>query len=332
MRLWLEMELTDLRHFQNVARAGSFGRGAAASHVTAPAVSKSIRKLEAELGVRLFTRTTRRVALTAEGRVLLERCTRVFSELDGIGATLAGRGSAIEGELRVGAMEVLSISLLPRALGALMKAHTGLFPSCHELAPLALASALREGRLDVGLTIGGGAEPGLVSHELGRSPGVLVCGRSHPLRRARRVRARDLAEHPSVVPRFLGLEHLPPIDQFPDAEWPRRIGASIELLQMGIALVETGAVLGYFPEISVRAQLAKGTLIALSGLPTRAPFVLRALTPAGAPPRPAVSALLDALRTEMATERAQKKPRALRLADAVEGDPDASRRKGFVKR
>jgi DNA-binding transcriptional LysR family regulator len=304
------MELTDLRHFQNVARAGSFGRGAKASHVTAPAVSKSVRKLEEELGVRLFARTTRRVALTPEGRSLLERCTRVFAELDDLSATLAGRQGVIEGELRIGAMEVLSIALLPRALGVLMKAHPRLFPSCHELAPLAIAQAVREGRLDVGLTIGGGSEPGLTSHELGRSPGVLVCGRAHPLHGCRRVRARDLAVHASVVPRFLGLEHLPPIDQFPDTEWPRRVGASIELLQMGIALVETGAALGYFPEISVRASLATGALFALGGLPPRAPFVLRALTPVGAPSRHAVSALLDALRAELrqaSRSRAQKK-------------------------
>ncbi len=299
------MELTDLRHFRNVARAGSFSRGAAASHVTAPAVSKSIRKLEDELGVKLFARTTRHVALTAEGRTLLDRCTRVFHELDDVASALTGHAASLDGELRIGAMEVLSIALLPRALGTLMKAHPALVPVSHELAPFPMAAALREGRIDVGLTIGGGAEPGLSAHELGRSNGVLVCGRSHPLRRVGRVRARDLAEHASVVPRFLGMEQLPPIDQFPDAEWPRRIGATIELLQMGIALVETGAVLGYFPEISVHSQLASGRLFALSGLPARVPFVLRALLPAGAPMRPAVSALLDALRHEVraASER-----------------------------
>jgi len=112
------------------------------------------------------------------------------------------------------------------------------------------------------------------------------------------MRAGDLATYPSVVPRFLGLEQLAPIDQFPDAEWPRRVGATIELLQMGVALAETGAVLGYFPEISVRAQLASGRLLALRGLPARAPFVLRALWPGGAPMRPAVRALLDAVRRE----------------------------------
>ena len=104
-----------------------------------------------------------------------------------------------------------------------------------------------------------------------------------------------------------GLEQLPPIDQFLDAEWPRRIGATIELLQMGIALVETGAVSSaIFPEISVHAaDRERSPLRPLGTLPARTPPVLRALLPTGAPLRPAVSALLDALRHEVraASER-----------------------------
>lgn len=293
------MELTDLRHFRNVARTGSFVRGARASHVTPPAVSKSVRKLEDELGVRLFARTTRRVALTPEGRALLERCTRIFDELDELEAELRGASTRPPRELRIGAMEVLSIALLPRALATMLRAHPSFVPITHELAPAAMASALREGRLDVGLTIGGAAEPGLEAHELGRSPGVLVCGRTHPLRRRGRVAARDLREHASVVPRFLGLEHLPSIDEFPDGTWPRRIGATIELLQMGVALCEQGVMLGYFPEISVRAALDERRLFALRGLPPRPPFVLRALVPSGAAARPGVRTLIDALAREI---------------------------------
>jgi DNA-binding transcriptional LysR family regulator len=304
------VELTDLRHFQNVARTASFTRGAAASHVTAPAVSKSIKKLEDELGARLFSRTTRRVALTPEGRRLLERCTRIFHEVDAARVELQGRTEAIDGELRIGAMEVLSIALLPRALAKLMRRHPRLLPLTSELAPAAMAAALREGRIDVGLTIGGGSEAGLVATELGRSPGVLVCGRGHPLHGRRRVRAPDLRTHASVVPRFLGLEQLPSIDQFPELEWPRTIGATIELLQMGIALVEAGAALGYFPEISVRALLADGRLFALRGVPTCPPFVLRALTLAGAPSRPAVRALLSGVTAEVrAADRPARRAR-----------------------
>jgi DNA-binding transcriptional LysR family regulator len=288
------MELTDLRHFANVADAGSFSRGAVLSHVTTPAVSKSVRKLEDELDVRLFERTTRRVALTAEGRSLLERVTRIFGELDSLRAELEGRAGKIEGELRIAAMEVLSIDLLPRALASLMRVHRELRPLTYEMVPDAMQRALLEGRVEIGFTIGGADAKGIASHELGRSEGVLVCGRTHPLYGKRRIGRRDLRDHPSVVPRFLGLEHLPPLDQFPESE-ERNVGATIELLQMGVRLCEEGVVLGYFPEISVRGQLVAGTLHALAGLPKRAPFVLRALTREGAPSRPSARALVEAV-------------------------------------
>ncbi len=291
------MELTDLRHFANVAVTASFSRGARLSGVTAPAVSKSVRKLEDELGVRVFERTTRRVALTPAGKQLLARCERIFAELASLRADLDGAEAPIEGELRVAAMEVLSMELLPRALAGLLRAHPRLRPSVHEMVPEAMCNALREGRIEVGLTIGGNAGDGVDAHEIGRCDGVLVCGRAHPLHAKKRVVAKDLLRYPSIVPRFLGFEHAPVLDQFPENEWPRAIVATIELLQMGVRLAEEGAGLGYFPVISVRSQLEDGRLRSLAGLPRRSPFVLRAFTRAGAPMRPVVRLLIDELRT-----------------------------------
>src|SRR5688500_20187318 len=73
----VRVELTDLRHFFPVAATGSFGRGARLSHVSPPAVSKAVRKLEDELGARLFQRTTRSVRLTPAGEALRARCERI---------------------------------------------------------------------------------------------------------------------------------------------------------------------------------------------------------------------------------------------------------------
>jgi DNA-binding transcriptional LysR family regulator len=308
------MELTDLRHFANVAVTASFSRGARLSNVTAPAVSKSVRKLEDELGSRLFERTTRRVALTPAGKLLLARCERIFGELTSLRAELAGGDAPIEGELRVAAMEVLSIELLPRALASLVRAHPRLRPSVFEMVPEAMCSTLLEGRIEVGLTIGGNAGDGIDAHEIGRCDGVLVCGRSHPLYAKKRVVAKDVLRHPSIVPRFLGFEHAPVLDQFPENDWPRRVGATIELLQMGVRLAEEGAGLGYFPIISVRSQLEDGRLRALAGLPRRSPFVLRAFTRAGAPTRPVVRLLIEELRTLVHDALEPPKPTLRRTA------------------
>jgi DNA-binding transcriptional LysR family regulator len=290
------MELTDLRHFHHVAASGSFARGARLSHVSPPAISKAIRKLEDELGTKLFERTTRRVQLTPAGELLRARCERIFAEVAALRAEVAHPGESIGGTLRIAAMEVLSIDLLPRALARLMEGHAALAPRAFEMIPSRMEECLREGSIDVGLTIGGGARAGIDAVDLGESAGVLVCGKKHPLHRNARVRAADVREHPSVVPSFLGHEHLPPLDQFPDARWPRRVGATIELLQMGVRLVEEGTLLGYFPEISVRAQLADGRLRALKGLPAREAFALRALVRSGERPRPAVRELIALLR------------------------------------
>lgn len=319
------MELTDLRHFKHVAITGSFSRGAKLSHVTAPAVSKAVKKLEEELGVRLFARTSRTVSLTTAGRLVLARCERVFAELDALRAELDDDGPLrLAGALRIGAMEVLSIELLPRSLASLMRAHPGLAPTTYEMVPETMALALREGRIEVGLTVGASPSPGLTIHDFGVTPGVLVCGRSHPLHGRKRIHARDLEEHGSVVPRFLGLEHLPSLDQFPERVLPRRISATIELLQMGVRLCEEGATLGYFPEISVRAELAAGRLWKLNGLPARAPFVLSALTRREAPLRPAVRALLAELSARLAAPHPARLPQKVQSRPALRSSRKAS--------
>src|SRR5262249_12939812 len=120
MSLEETMELTDLRYFVNVATVKSFSKGAALSHVSPPAISKTIGKLESELGSPLFIRTTRRVLLTDSGEMVFRRCKRIFDELDGMRRDIDEASTTVAGELRIGAMEVFSLQLLPTALAELV--------------------------------------------------------------------------------------------------------------------------------------------------------------------------------------------------------------------
>ncbi|MGE0550713.1 MAG: LysR family transcriptional regulator [Kofleriaceae bacterium] len=292
-------EIAAIRYFVHVATAGSFVRGAERAHVSPPAVSKAIRKLEDELGVRLFARTTRQVQLTPAGQVALERCRRVLAELDDLDADLVTAAGRPTGTLRVAAMEVFSIDVLPIAVAQLVAAHPAVTPLCYEMIPQRMTQRLLDGELDVGFTIGSLPREGIELHELGTSPGVLVCGKTHPLRARGRVSSNDLQRYPSVVPRFFGAEHLPSLDQFPEARYPRRVGATIELLQMGVELVVEGGYLGYFPEISVRRNLASKRLHALNGLAGRPPFHLHALSRAAVPLKPAAADLIKRVSSEI---------------------------------
>ncbi len=289
------VDLASLRYFVHVATTGSFAKAAQRAHVSPPAVSKAIRKLEEELGARLFERTTRRVGLTPAGQAALERCRRVLAEIDGMPADVAASIGRPRGPLRVAAMEVFSIELLPLALAGLIAEHPDVVPSCYETIPHRMNELLLAGELDIAFTIGASEVPGIALHELGTSPGVLACGKRHPLYRRGRVTPQDMRAHPSVVPRFLGAEHLPSLDQFPEHRYPRRIGATIELLQLMVELVAEAGYLGYFPEISVRKHLATGRLRALRGLRTE-PFRLHALSRDGVPLKPAASALIERVR------------------------------------
>lgn len=288
------MDLKELHYFFNVARARSFSAGAKMSFVSPPAMSKAIKRLEEDLGVDLFRRTTRQVVLTERGRILFDHCRQVFRQIDDMRRAVDATDDSVRGDLRIAAMEVLSIYLLPNALARVLREHPDVRPRSYEMTPERMVAGLTNGDIDVAFTIGDQPSTGVTRRLLARSEGVLVCGRDHPLYEGGEVDAAALDTHPSVVPRFFEREYLTTLDQFPDDVYPRRVGATIELMQMGVQLAIDGAYLGYFPEVSIRCYLADGRLKALTGLQPGAPFELVALTPKGGT-LPATELLIEAL-------------------------------------
>lgn len=290
------MELTDLRYFFNAATAGSFAAGAKRSHVSPPAMSKAIRRLEDELSASLFVRTTRRVTLTDRGGILLDHCRQVFRQIEALRRDLDAADDEVKGDLRIGGMEVFSTYLLPHALSRVLRAHPALVPRAYEMTPDLIVHALRAGELDVGFTLGSEHTDGVDRHVLALSPGVLVCGPEHPLYDDGVITPELLAVHPSVVPRFFQRDHLPPLDGFPDDRHPRRVGATVELMQMGVQLALDGAFLGWFPQVTIRCYLSDGRLRALEGLEPSPAFELVALSPRSGGLRAGAAKLIEAFR------------------------------------
>jgi DNA-binding transcriptional LysR family regulator len=87
--------------FAETAKHASFARAARALELSPSAVAKSVARLEAGLGVRLFHRTTRQVVLTSEGRELYQRCQRVLEEIDGLRSAAEGARALPRGTLRL---------------------------------------------------------------------------------------------------------------------------------------------------------------------------------------------------------------------------------------
>src|SRR5215203_5416066 len=101
------MNLRQLRYLVAIADERHFTRAAAREHVAQPALSQQIRALEAELGTALVERTTRRVAMTQAGEVLVARARRALAELDAAHAELQALAGVQAGRLSVGALHTM---------------------------------------------------------------------------------------------------------------------------------------------------------------------------------------------------------------------------------
>src|SRR4051794_28777194 len=107
------MEFRQLRYFVAVAEELHFGRAAARAGIAQPPLSQAIRKLEMELGAPLFVRTSRRVALTEAGRVLLGHARALLAGRDEAKAAVRRAAAGEAGELKIGFGASSAIGLLP---------------------------------------------------------------------------------------------------------------------------------------------------------------------------------------------------------------------------
>ena len=118
------MELRVLRYFVQVARDESITRAANALHISQPTLSKQIKDLEAELGVKLFNRTNYSVRLTEDGIRLRLRAEDLLAMADQTMNEFIRKDRSISGELRIGAAEGEAV----RTLGSTMKILAGQYP------------------------------------------------------------------------------------------------------------------------------------------------------------------------------------------------------------
>lgn len=120
------MDIDGLRIFREVARQGSFAGGARALNLDPSAVSRTISGLEAESGVRLFERTTRRIALTDAGADWLARVSPIVDEFEDAVQSLIDSGNTIAGKLRVTASTAFGEAKTVPMLSGFLAAHPDL--------------------------------------------------------------------------------------------------------------------------------------------------------------------------------------------------------------
>jgi LysR family hydrogen peroxide-inducible transcriptional activator len=190
------MTFTELRYLVAVANERSFGRAAQRCHVSQPALSVAIQKLEDELGTRLFERGKSEVTVTPIGARIAEQAQRVLEEMTRIGELAQAGRNPLAGPLKLGVIHTVGPYLLP-----------DLIPALHEIAPQMpldieenltenLEVALRTGGIDAAILALPFAPAGIATELLYEEPFAVVVPRSHKWAKRKCVAPDELAaEH-----------------------------------------------------------------------------------------------------------------------------------------
>lgn len=145
------MELRVLGYFLAVAREENFTRAAEQLHVTQPTLSRQIAELEAELGVKLFTRSSHNIVLTEEGMMLKRRAQEILSLADRTKRDFIGRQEELEGTVAVGSGEFLSTRLLTDCMAAFRRIHPLVKYELYSGNADNISDSIEHGLLDMGL-------------------------------------------------------------------------------------------------------------------------------------------------------------------------------------
>lgn len=194
--------LHDLRHiraFLALARAGSFTRAAAELHMAQPTLTVQIQQLEHALGVKMFDRNKRHVALTQAGRDLLVPLERILLDVEAIATSTEELLEHRRGLVTVAALPSVAAGLLPRAIRALSESFPGITVRVYDGVAVTVAAMVKAGQADFGIGSQTYGDRELTSQTLMMDHLCAVVAPSHALARKRSMSLRELAGHPLIL-------------------------------------------------------------------------------------------------------------------------------------
>ncbi|MFO1400475.1 MAG: LysR family transcriptional regulator [Steroidobacteraceae bacterium] len=259
----MPLEPRPLQAFLAIVEAGSLGRAAASLHLTQPALSRIIKRLEGEVGVALFERRPGGMELTPFGETLRPHAERMLREARLALEEIDLRRGLGRGALRIGAVASAAVMVLPGVLQLLLQRWPGLQVDVTEAVEDRLAEALAAGEVDVVLS-GPIAEDEeimtVADHRYSDQIRVLAAA-DHPLCRRGRLALADVLEQPWVMPPA-DAEPRRRFDALVAALGGTRVRVPIETRSPTVikAVVAQGRALGWLPEPLYAAERAANLL------------------------------------------------------------------------
>lgn len=195
------IELRPLRQFVAVAEELHFGRAALRLAMTQPPLTQAVQTLERTLGVPLFERSKRRVALTPAGQALLDEARRLLRSAEALPAAVQAAAHGRAGRLRLAFVSSIAYGPLPLWLRLFREAYPEVQLQLREATLDVQLTAFAADEIDAGFVLHapGAAPVGFAGVTVHSEPMWLALPESHPALKRKTLQARDLAETPLLI-------------------------------------------------------------------------------------------------------------------------------------
>lgn len=191
----INFNLNDLQAFRAVAELSSFRKAADALHVSQPAFSRRIEKLEEALGVRLLDRTTRRVNLTAVGREFDRKVQQLLDDLDNTLLGIRGVAGTRMGEVTIACVPSTVYYFVSQVISRYHERYPKIRVKVFDASANEVLSAVSRSEADFGINFVGSQEPDIEFKPLLEERFVAACRRDHPMAAKRRISWTELAQY-----------------------------------------------------------------------------------------------------------------------------------------
>jgi len=255
----MNLTLRQLRAFAAVAETGSFTAAAQRLHLTQSALSVLVRELEAEMGVRLLDRHTRRVQLAEAGREFLPAVHRMLGELAEAVAGVTDLRDKKRGLLRLAAPQLMACTLMPRVIAAYRGRYPDVEVRLADTLPEHLLAGVLSGEVELAVGQDVAVDAAIERRTLFRDRHWLVCPSDHPFARRRKVRWSELGPYTFIAPtRDFRQRVLPELDAGARALMQRPGTQEVSYMTTAMGMVAAGLGLTVCPTYSAPLVRAHG--------------------------------------------------------------------------
>lgn len=249
-----------LGYFDAVARQGSIRKAAAVLNVSSTTVTRKLRDVERDLGVKLLERTPDGVLLTAAGSIIVEHCRKTLYDFEQLRAVVDDIRSARSGHIRLMVIDSAALELVPDVLGEFSNDNPGVTYSVTTGQPDEIVEAVAGGTVDIGLSFSNESRPNIRSMFDKAAPIGAVMRSDHPLAERTELAVADLESY-LLVRSMDGRGHHSLIDE-------AIAGATVSLAtrvftdSMPIAkkIIASGHVIGLYTKLGFRDEIDAGEL------------------------------------------------------------------------